>query len=120
MNTLSYNGWKITESMPGDFYATNGKYNIHFQAEYKPGLYSKVLGYYDIKKDRYYSAQRFLYKFINLIQEMAFTLLQHGRLWDCKNNCPALKTYKKDMELYYKKCLEKGLSISPFLESLYN
>lgn len=117
---LKYNKWKITEPTTGDFYAANGDYNIHFQAEYKTGLYSKVLGYYDIKKDRYYSAQRFLYKFINIAQEMAFTLLQHGWLWDYKNNCPALKTYKKDMEPYYKKCLEKGLSVSPWMKQLYN
>ena len=117
---LKYNQWKISEPTPGVFYATDGNYNIHFQTEYRTGLYSKPLGYYDIKNKRYYIAQRYLYKFTNLVQEMAFTLLQHGKLWDYKNNCPALKTYKKDMEPYYKKCLEKGLSVSQWMESLYN
>lgn len=117
---LKYNEWKISESTPDVFYATDGRYTIHFEAKYHNGLYSKVIRYYDTLMKREYSAQRYLYKFINLVQELAFTLLQHGRLWDYKNNCPALKTYKKDMEPYYKKCLEKGLSVSKWMESLYN
>lgn len=116
---LKYNEWKISEPTPDVFYATDGRYTIHFEAGYRNGLYSKVIRYYDTLRKRQYSAQRFLYKFIRPVSDIAFILLKNGRLWDYENCCPALKTYKKDMEPYYNKCLKKGLSVEPWLKSLY-
>ena len=120
MKELHINDWKIVENAGSDFYACNGRNSIHFLAEYKGGLYFKILAYYNMQQKRCYSAQRYFYTIIPLVREFAFELLKRGMLWDYNKQVPALETYKKDMFAYYTKCKEKGLSVEPWLESLYN
>ena len=111
MKQLKFNDWIITENAGSDFYACNGLHSIHFTAEYKNGIYFNVSNYYDIHLNRCYTASRYLIKIIPLVGEMTFELLKNGWLWDYKNNVPALETYKKDIAPYYKKCMEKGISL---------
>ena len=111
------NGWNVYNE-PHDFYCANNGKTIWFTAEYKNGTYFKIKSYSDGK--RTYIAERYFYKIIPLVQEMTFELLTNGYLWDYKNDCPGLDSYKKDMLPYYEKCKHKGLETSDFLESLYN
>jgi hypothetical protein len=119
---LIYKEWKITEVNNPIFKANNGDYVITFEVEYKYGMYDKIKGVYDINKNRYYTAERYFYKYIPLIREIAFDLLKNNLLWDYVNNCTALTTYKKDIAKYYYICKEKGLSLygdTEFLDSLF-
>lgn len=111
------NGWNVYNETHG-FYCTRNGHTIWFTAEYKNGTYFKIKSFFDGK--RCYTSQRYFYKLIPLIQEITFQLLQHGFLWDYKNNVPALDTYKKDMFPYYQRCKERGMETGEFLESLYN
>lgn len=120
MKELRINDWKIVENVGSGFYVCNGRNSIYFRAEYKGGLYFKILSYYSIQQKRCYTAERYFYKIIPIVRELAFELLKRGMLWDYNNQVPALETYKKDMFAYYSKCKEKGLSVEPWLESLYN
>ena len=113
---ITVDGWNVYGESHG-FYCVNADKTLWFEAEYKNGTYFNIKSYYDGK--RVYTAQRYHYKFIPLVQEMTFKLLQAGKLWDYKNQCPALETYKKDMRPYYERCKEKGLETSLFLESLF-
>lgn len=110
------NEWNVYHEPHGFYCANNGK-TIWFTAEYRNGTYFKIKSYSDGK--RHYISERYFYKLIPLVQEMTFNLLKNGYLWDYKNDCSALDSYKKDMFPYYQKCKEKGLEISLFLESLY-
>ena len=114
---LIYNGWNVYDN-PHGFYCVNNGKTLYFNAEYKGGTYFKINSYSDGK--RTYTAQRYLIKMIPTVQEMTFQLLQHGYLWDYKNNCPGLDSYKKDMQPYYQKCKEKGMDTGEFLESLFS
>lgn len=113
---ITVNDWNVYNESYG-FYACNNGKTIVFTAEYRNGTYFKIKSYFNGK--RAYTAQRYHYKLIPLVQEMTFALLQAGYLWDIKNDCPALETYKKDMLPYYNKCKETGMSIAPWIESLY-
>lgn len=114
---ITVDGWDIYNNTYGFYCCNNGK-TLYFHAEYKNGTYFNIKSYYDGK--RCYTAQRYFYKLIPLVQTMTFELLQKNKLWDYKNGCTALETYKKDMLPYYKRCKEKGLETSLFLESLYS
>lgn len=111
------NGWNVYNEPHGFYCANNGK-TIWFTAEYRNGTYFKIKSYSDGK--RTYTSERYFYKIIPLVREMTFELLKNNMLWDYNRQCPALETYKKDMLPYYTKCKEKGLDISPWLESLYD
>lgn len=114
------NGWNVYQETYG-FYCANAGKTLVFNAEYRNGTYFKIKSYFDGK--RAYKAERYFYKLIPLVQEMTFELLKNNKLWDYKNDCPALVTYKKDIAPYYYKCKEKGLSLyndTEFLESLFN
>lgn len=116
----TFDGWNIYNETYGFYCAKEGK-TILFHAEYRKGLYWKIDGYYDGKRS--YQATRYLTKLQGLVRDMAFELLKNGCLWDEINDCPALDSYKKDIEPYYRKCKEKGLSLyndAEFLDSLFN
>ena len=110
------NGWNVYNE-PHGFYCVNNGRTIWFTAEYRNGTYFKIKSYSDGKRN--YTAERYFYKFIPLVQEMTFELLIHGYLWDYKNNKPGLDSYKKDMTPYYNRCKEKGLETSLFLDALF-
>ena len=117
---VTVEGWNVYREPWGFYCANNGK-TLGFTAEYRNGLYSKLLSYYDGK--RAYHAQRYLIKMIPLVSKIAFELLKNNELWDEKNDCPALDTYKKDIEPYYRKCIDKGLPLyndTEFLNNLFN
>ena len=111
------NGWNVYNE-PHDFYCANNGKAIWFTAEYRNGTYFNIKSYSDGK--RCYTSKRYFYKIIPIVREMTFKLLQNGYLWDYKNDCPGLDTYKKDMRPYYEKCKQNGMKTSDFLESLYN
>lgn len=113
---ITVDGWNVYAE-PHGFYCANAGKTLWFEAEYRGGMYFNIKSYYDGK--RAYTAQRYHYKFIPLVREITFKLLQMGKLWDYKNQCPALETYKKDMRPYYERCKEKGLETSSFLNSLF-
>lgn len=113
---LNVDGWNVYNEPHGFYCCNNGK-TLWFTAEYRNGTYFKIKSYSDGK--RVYTAERYFYKLIPLVQEITFKLLQYDKLWDYKNDCPALETYKKDMFPYYQKCKEKGLEPGLWLESLY-
>lgn len=116
---ITVDGWNVYNE-PHGFYCNNNGKTLWFTAEYKNGLYFQIKSYSDGK--RCYTAQRYMYKVIPLVREMAFNLLKAGALWDYKNGCPALESYKKDVAPYYHKCKENGLSLygdAEFLESLF-
>ena len=116
---LNIDGWNIYKETFGFYCSNNGK-TLVFYAEYKNGTYFKINSYFDGK--RVYQATKYHYKLIPLVQKMTFELLKNGHLWDYKNGCPALETYKKDIEPYYRKCKEKGLSLyddTEFLDNLF-
>lgn len=113
-------GWNVYEETYGFYCANNGK-TLVFEAEYRSGTCFRIKSYFD--GSRAYTAQRYFYKLIPLVQKMTFELLKNNKLWDYKNDHPGLDTYKKDIEPYYNKCKEKGLSLyndAEFLESLFN
>lgn len=117
---LVVDGWNVYKETYGFYCCNNGK-TLLFEAEYKNGTYFKIKGYYDGKRS--YFAERYFYKLIPLVQKMTFELLKKDQLWDYKNDCPALETYKKYIEPYYRKCKENGLSLyndADFLESLFD
>ena len=117
---ITVNGWNVYSEPHGFYCANNGK-TIWFTAEYRKGTYFNVKSYSDGK--RCYTAERYFYKLIPLVREMAFELLKAGKRWDYKNNRPALESYKKDIAPYYNKCKENGLSFygdAEFLEILFN
>ena len=114
---LTIDGWNVYNE-PHGFYCSNNGKTLWFTAEYRNGTYFQIKSYFDGK--RAYQAAKYHYKLIPLVQEITFKLLTKGVLWDYKNNCPALETYKKDMYPYYQKCKEKGLETSLFLDSLYS
>lgn len=123
MKIINYENYKIDCINGCDFTAFGKDYNIRFLAEYKKGCYSKVISIYDNDKKRCYKSQRYFYKFLPLISDITFELLKNGMLWNYEDNEPALKTYKKDIEPYYKECKEKGLSLyndEEFLNNLFN
>lgn len=72
-----------------------------------------------MQQKRCYRAQRYFYTIIPLVREFAFELLKRGMLWDYNKQVSALETYKKDMYSYHIKCKEKGVSVEPWIESLY-
>ena len=109
-------GWNVYQETHGFYCAKQGK-TLWFDAEYRNGTYFKIKSYFDGK--RVYQAQKYHYKLIPLVQEMTFKLLVNGYLWDYKNDCPGLETYKKDMYPYYLKCKEKGMNPGLFLTSLF-
>lgn len=114
------NGWNVYNDPHGFYCANNGK-TLWFIAEYRNGTYFKIKSYFDGK--RVYQAEKYHYKLIPLVQAITFELLKNNALWDYKNDCPALETYKKDIEPYYRKCKKEGLSLyndTDFLESLFN
>lgn len=113
-------GWNVYNE-PHGFYCSNNGQTLWFTAEYRKGTYFKIKSYFDGK--RCYTSERYFYKLIPLIQTITFELLKNDLLWDYKNDCPALETYKKDIEPYYRKCKENNLSLykdTAFLESLFN
>ena len=123
MRKLQFNDWTITENAHSDYYACNGGYSIHFQAEYKSGVYTKILNVYDIYNKRCYMASRYHFKYINLVQAMGTALLRDGWLWDYKNQRPALESYKIHIRPYYEKCIELQLPLyddAEFLHNLFN
>ena len=77
----------------------------------------KIKSYFDGK--RAYQAQKYHYKLIPLVQEITFELLKKDALWDYKNDCPALKTYKRDMYPYYAQSKEKNIDPGLFLTGLF-
>jgi hypothetical protein len=113
---LIIDGWNVYQETYGFYCANNGK-TLVFEAEYRNGTYFKIKSYYDGKRS--YFAERYFYKLIPLVQNITFELLKNGCLWDNKNDRPALETYKKGMEAYYKKCKELGLETGDFLDNLY-
>lgn len=121
MLKLTINNWIIGENGHGLFIARNNDQVIIFQAEYKNGTYFKITSYCD--NNRCYTAERYFYKLIPLVQQFTFELLKNGSLWDYKNNVPALETYKKDIEPYYRKCIENNLPLyddKQFLDQLFS
>ena len=113
-------GWNVYNETYG-FYCSNKGKTLVFQAEYRNGTYFKIDSYFDGK--RAYKAQRYFYKLIPLVQNITFELLKNGYLWDYKNDCPGLETYKKDIAPYYRKCKENGLSLyadAEFLDNLFS
>lgn len=121
MNKLKVDNWNITVNGCDQFVARSKDQVIIFQAEYKNGTYFKITSYCD--GNRCYTAQRYFYKLIPLVQQFTFELLKNGSLWDYKNNVPALVTYKKDITPYYNECIKKGLPLygdAEFLHGLFN
>lgn len=119
---MTLNGWNITENIHSNFTASNGIYKIIFNAEYRNGLYFNVLSYTDIKKNRSYKAYRYLIKPLNVVSDLSWELLKAGKLWDYKNQRPALETYKKDIKPYYDSCIKNGLPLygdRAFLKELF-
>ena len=111
------NSWTVYNE-PHGFYCVNNGKTIWFTAEYSNGTYFKIKSYSDGK--RIYKAERYFYKLISMVREITFELLKSGYLWDYKNDCPGLDSYKKDMRPYYETCKYKGMETNNFLESLYN
>lgn len=117
---MTINNYNVHESVPSSFRAISGKNGIYFTAEYKNGLYFNIKSVWNEK--RTYTAQRYTYKYIGVVREIAFELLKAGKLWDYVNGCPALETYKKDIKPYYDKCKANGLSMyadADFMTSLF-
>ena len=69
---MTINNYNVQESVPGSFRAISGKNGIYFTAEYKNGLYFNIKSVWDEK--RTYTAQRYTYKHIPVVREIAFSL----------------------------------------------
>lgn len=113
-------GWKVFNDPHGFRACKDGKV-IWFTAEYKNGTYFKIKYYND--GTRNYYAERYFYKLIGTVQMLAFELLKQGMLWDYKNDCNALESYKKGIRPYYEKCIANNLPLyddADFLNNLFN
>ena len=118
-----YNVWSIRQINGSRFTANNGEVTITFECEYKNGLYYKIICLYNHDSNRTYTALRYLHKYYTDICTISFELLKHNYLWDYQKTQTALKSYKKDIEPYYRRCKELGLSFysdEAFLEGLFN
>lgn len=111
--------WVIEQLDNSTFLTHNRRYDIYFHAEYRNGTHFYIIKYYDNEKKRFYHSSRFFLKFIRLVREITFFLLQENMLWDIQNNCEALKTYKNDIRSYYQNCIKKNMSVSKFLKNLF-
>lgn len=117
---VNYYGWDISELQHSEFVAKKNNIIIIFTVEYKNGVYTNIKSVTDRYTDRCYTAYRYISKYISLTQNIGFELLKVNALWDYNNNCPALKTYKKDITPYYNRCIEKNISVCDFLTELMN
>ena len=114
--------WCIRQINGSRFTANNGEVTITFEAEYKNGLYYKIICVHNHDSNRTYSALRYFNKYYRHIVPISFVLFKKNYLWDYQNNQSALKTYKKDITPYYNRCKELGLSFyddEPFIEELF-
>jgi hypothetical protein len=103
LNTLKNDtlilGYNIKGGMGGTFTASNDDYIINFIAEGRNGgLYTKCLGYYDKHTKRTYQAQRYLYKFIGVVQGIGYHLGENNILWDYKTQEPFRESKIKAMQ----------------------
>lgn len=119
---FNHKEWIINEVNNPKFTASNGEVIILFECEYKNGLYYKINSVTTIKNNRSYTALRYFHKYYRYIMGISFELLKNNYLWDYQKQQTALKSYKKDIEPYYKKCKELGLTFyadEAFLEELF-
>lgn len=119
---FKYKEWDIEEVNNPKFRAINDEVIILFEAEYKNGLYYKIISVTTLKNNRTYTALRYFHKYYYYVMKIAFELLKNNYLWDYKNHQLAVDSYKKDLEPYYKSCKEVGLSFyddEAFIEDLF-
>jgi hypothetical protein len=87
---IEIRGFKVTDRNHY-FVAVNDTIELQFIAEGRNGgLYFKPVGYIDKSNGRVYKAQRYLYKYIPEVRELASYLAENNYLWDYVQQRPFL------------------------------
>lgn len=90
---IHMNGYKVSEIGGGNFYAVNDNETVRFLVEGRNGgLYFKPIAV--TRNNRYYRAERFLFKYIRIVREIAFQLADNDYIWDYWAQAPLLETRK--------------------------
>lgn len=103
------NGFSVSELCCNVFVARKGNLTIRFIAEGRNGgTYTRIETV--TNKNRCYTAQRYHYKYVGIVQSIGHELLMKNLLWDYIEQCPALESYEKAIKPYHDKCKQLGIS----------
>ena len=104
--TVNNQKYKIYQSIYGFKIILDKNIYILFEAEGKNGgLYFEIKTL--VKNNRAYTAQRYLYNYIQFIREVSFILCINNFLWDYEENEPLMELrekrgYNKNLDVYSK------------------
>ena len=103
------NGFKVSELSGSVFVARKDDLTIRFVAEGRNGgTYTRIEAV--TTNGKCYTAQRYHYKYVGIVQSIGYQLLMNNMLWDYVDQCPALESYEKAIKPYHDRCKELGIS----------
>lgn len=106
VKTVEVMGYKVRQCASSRFCFMDENVRVDIEVEGNKGeLITKVLGYLDKNKDRYYQAQRYTVKFEHKARLISQWLAENNYIWDYGKNEPFYKTYNEKIERLYKENL---------------